>query len=345
MKSRLSFLTNVTTIATVIAVVVMTTAARSVSANPTTSLATSPTLASTTERPIHVLSVNVRYSTANDGENRWAVRKNRLLEVLKDENYDFICGQEVLLHPLAEWNQQVFISENFPTHAVLVRSRENTPFAGESTPVFYRKDRWRLDENEHGTYWLSDTPEVEGSITWEGQSNCPRVVTGGLFHELSPSGEPTGRLVYVFATHFDHIGDLARQKSVELVLQRLANRNRKDVPVILAGDFNCGEKSPAIRYLKGETVSLAGETRMPPMTLVDSFRVCHPDETDISTSNGFRAVVVDPGKPYPGTKIDYIMYTESSESGLRATGAEIIRKMVDGKFPSDHFPVRATFQF
>jgi hypothetical protein len=36
--------------------------------------------------------------------------------------------------------------------------------AGEFVPIFYRKDRLTLRSVEH--FWLSETPDVPGSISW-----------------------------------------------------------------------------------------------------------------------------------------------------------------------------------
>ena len=287
--------------------------------------------------PITVLSTNVRYGDAPDGENHWDRRKDFLLEILKKDNYDFIGGQEVLTTPDLRYNQVMYFFENLPNYGILFQNREKEGAArGEGTPVFYRADRWRLDPEDYGSFWLSDTPNVRGSITWEGQSTCPRVCTGGLFHEIDSNGELTGKTIYVYSTHFDHVGEIPRQKAAAVIFEKIAGRKDKNAPVVLVGDFNCGKDSPAIRFLKGETVVLGGEEKVPPMKLLDTFRVVHPDEENVVTFNGFRR-----GELTGGAKIDYIFITPD----LKATGAEIIRTSRDGKYPSDHFPIRATVLF
>lgn len=282
--------------------------------------------------PIEVLSINVRLSTANDGDNAWAKRRDAMMDVVKTRNYDFIGGQEVVIHPNEELNQNAFMSKHLPNYGVLCRSREKSETLGESTPVFYRKDRWELDDKDNGIYWLSDTPDVPGSVTWKGQSSCPRIVTGGLFHEKNKDGKRTGFSVYFYSTHFDHVGEIARQKAADMILHKIAERKNAAIPAILVGDFNANETSPTIRFLKGETVVLDGEEKKPPFALLDSFRVVHPDEADVATYQAFK-----PHNPKNG-KIDYIFTT----SNLKAADAEIIRtKTPTGHFPSDHYPIRA----
>ncbi len=286
--------------------------------------------------PVTFLSANVRVGDARDGENRWELRKDFLLEVLKEGNYDFIGGQEVLTTSDAKCNQIKYFFENLPNYGILFQNREKEgTVRGEGTPIFYRMDRWRLDPEDYGSFWLSDTPNVQGSITWEGQSTCPRVCTGGLFHEIDKNGKLTGKTIYVYSTHFDHVGEIPRQKAAAVIFEKFADRREKNAPVVLIGDFNCGEDSPAIRFLKGETVVLGDEEKVPPMSLLDTFRVVYPDEENVATFNGFRSGEIT------GAKIDYIFVTPD----LKATEAEILRTSRNGKYPSDHFPIRATVEF
>lgn len=293
--------------------------------------------------PIRVLSINVRLSTGKDGEDVWANRRDFMMEVVKEVPYDFIGGQEVVIAPEDEINQYKFMQGYLPEYDSVFRSREKNETWGEGTPVFYRKDRWEPDGDEMGVYWLSDTPNVPGSVTWKGQSQCPRIVTGGLFHEKEGDGRKTGKSVYFYSTHFDHVGEIARQKAANLILEKISQRKDKTIPVILVGDFNAGENSPTIRFLKGETVELDGEQKVPPMALLDSYRLVHPAETKVATFHGFK------GDAYKynnvnqvGAKIDYVFAT----SDLKASSAEIIRtKNEQGRYPSDHYPVSAVLEF
>ncbi len=291
---------------------------------------------------VQILSMNVRLSTADDKDDRWEIRKDRLLAAILERNYDFLGGQEVVVHQNEALNQIRFLTEKLPQYGVLYLSREKNPNQGEGTPVFFRKDRWKIDETDQGTFWLSDTPEVPGSVTWEGQSTCPRVCSGGLFHELDSQGTETGKALYVYSTHFDHVGEISRQKAAALILQRIAGRKNKTAPVVLIGDFNCGENSPAIRFLKGETVVLAGEEKVPPFALLDTFRVVHPEEKNVATFHNFKGPKIDEQTGLMiGDKIDYIFVTPE----IRTTEAEILRVEKNGRFPSDHFFVRATLDF
>jgi endonuclease/exonuclease/phosphatase family metal-dependent hydrolase len=93
---------------------------------------------------------------------------------------------------------------------------------------------------------------------------------------------------------------------------------------VLTGDFNAGENNPAITYLTGK----AGAE--PPVKLVDTFRLLHPDVKDVRTGHSFRG-----GRQ--GHKIDYVLAQPSAQ----VLEAEILYDNVDGRYPSDHYPVTA----
>ena len=280
--------------------------------------------------PIRLLAINVRLSTANDGVNSWANRKDFMTEIIAGGNYDFIGTQETMMHPNPDLDQPSFIASKLPGHAFIGRSREIDPEAGEAMMIYYKKDRWRIDETDQETFWLSDTPDVPGSKT-DPEAGCPRTVTAALFHELK-EGQPTGRTIYIYNTHFDHLSEGARQRGAKQLMDRVAARKNKDVPIVVMGDMNCGERSPAIRYMKGEPMTLNGQTWNPPYKLADTFREVHPDATDVGTFNGFR----EPDR-HGREKIDYVFVSP----GLKTLSAEIIRTQREGRFPTDHFPVDA----
>ena len=73
---------------------------------------------------IEVLSINVRNSLANDGENSWANRRDGMMDIVRARSYDFIGGQEVIINQNDETNQFKFMCEKLPEYGVLYRSRE-----------------------------------------------------------------------------------------------------------------------------------------------------------------------------------------------------------------------------
>jgi len=96
--------------------------------------------------------------------------------------------------------------------------------------------------------------------------------------------------------------------------------------VIVSGDFNAGESNPAVRYLKGD-LDLDGKT---PIPFVDSFRLLHPEATEVGTFHAFKGT-------RSGEKIDYIFV----QPGAEVLETRILHDNVDGRYPSDHFPITA----
>ncbi len=186
-------------------------------------------------------------------------------------------------------------------------------------PIFYRQKRWQLDKDQQGTFWLSDTPEKPGSITWG--NACTRIVTWGRFMDAE-----TKRGIYVYNTHFDHISDQARKKSAVLLLQRITDRAKPE-PVIVTGDFNAGESSKAVCLLTGKASTS-------PIKLVDTFRALHPEAKDVGTFHNFRGGT-------ESQKIDYIFVLPET----KILSAAILHDHQGDRYPSDHFPITAEVVF
>ncbi len=262
---------------------------------------------------VKATSFNIRTSKAADGPNHWEHRRETVCGVIRQLRGDFVGLQE------AQPDQVRYLRRALPGYAYLGRTREVDPDVGEAVPLLYLARRWELDPSEHGTFWLSKTPEVPGSMSW--WSVCPRIVTWGRFIEAS-----TGFGVYLYNTHFSHISEPSRRKSAALLARRIAARRRPE-PVIVLGDFNAGETSYAIRYLKGNPARGL-------VPLLDTFRAIDPDAPDAGTFNRFRGTQT-------GAKIDYVL----ASAQARILDARILCRKQDGRWPSDHFPVTATIAF
>ncbi|MDR1480775.1 MAG: endonuclease/exonuclease/phosphatase family protein [Planctomycetaceae bacterium] len=283
------------------------------------------------DEPIRILSVNIRNSLAKDGENSWSNRKEFLTEIISGGSYDFVGTQETVADPRPAYDQVGYIVSKMPNYGSLWLSREKTPEKGEAMLILWQKGRWRLDEKDQGTFWLSDTPEVVGSKT-DPTAGWTRCVTFGLFHELK-DGKETGKKVYVYNTHYDHISDSARQNAAKLLMHRISVRKSSEAPVIVMGDLNCGEKSKAVRYMQGDPLILNGKEIKPPCVLTDTFRAANPDATDVGTFNNFKSA----GRE----KIDYIFII----TPLKTVSSKIIRTQRNNRYPTDHFPIEAVVQW
>ena len=263
---------------------------------------------------VKIMTFNIRYGSAKDGENQWKNRREMVFDVIRKQRSDVIGLQEALRFQIDEIRQAV------PMYAEIGVAREDGKINGEYSAILYRADRFGV--GEAGTFWLSDTPEVPGSNTWG--AACVRICTWARLVENS-----SGKAFYAFNLHMDHVSQPAREKSAVLLTGRIAGRHLPE-PFVLTGDFNTGETNPVIAYLKGQS-ALAGTdgvSAKSPIPLVDTFRLLHPDAKDVRTAHDFKGM-------RQGNKIDYVFV----QPGVKVLEAEILYDNVDGRYPSDHFPV------
>lgn len=265
---------------------------------------------------IKVMTFNIRVGTAADGDNAWDKRKGLVYQVLKDQDADFVGMQEDLNFQLNAIDDAVDGYKRIGIGTVDGMAK------GPHNSIYYRKSRFML--TEHDTFWLSDTPGQAGSTTWG--NDHPRAVTWGHFIE-----KDTGYSFYVYNTHFDHISQNSRENSAVLLAKRISNRGAPEDPFVVTGDFNAGESNVVIRFLKGNA-QIDGKDAL--ATMRDSFRVFKPDADKVGTAHGFNGGT-------GGNKIDYVWISPKQE----VTNAFINHFNVDGRYPSDHFPVIGVVRF
>ena len=257
--------------------------------------------------PLTVMTFNIRYGTAKDGENEWSARRSLLFEVVRDANADLIGLQEALDFQIDE------IIAAVPGYAVVGVGRDDGAEKGEYSAILFRRDRFHVAEA--GTFWFSDTPAVVASKSWG--NTITRICTWARFIDRD------GRGFYHFNLHLDHQSQPSRERSTVLLRARIDTRATPE-PVIVTGDFNVGEANPAL-------VTLTGAAGGGAPAFLDTFRVLHADVKDAGTFSGFK---FGSGGP---DKIDYVMV----QPGTEVTSAEIVRSSRNNRYPSDHFPVTA----
>ncbi|QDV32796.1 endonuclease/exonuclease/phosphatase family protein [Tautonia plasticadhaerens] len=261
---------------------------------------------------LRVMSFNIRYGTADDGENAWPNRKDFLVETIRGVDPDLLGTQETLGF------QRDDLARALPEYTVLAAGRDDGKESGEMMALFYRTDRF--EELRSGHFWLSETPDEVGSKSWD--SSLPRMVTWAELRDrkAGPGSPP----IAVFNTHFDHRGPQARLESARLIRRKVAEL-APNSRVVVTGDFNAGEGSDPYEAL------FDPEAEAPP--LVDSYRVAHPEPSPEGegTFSNFRAGATT------GPRIDWIACSPDWE----VKRADIVPDSRDGRTPSDHLPVTA----
>jgi endonuclease/exonuclease/phosphatase family metal-dependent hydrolase len=261
------------------------------------------------ESHVRVMSFNIRFGTASDGENHWERRKEFLVETIRAFDPDLLGTQETLAF------QRDYLAEALPGYGWLGVGRDDGREAGEMMALYYRQSRF--EKLDGGHFWLSETPEKAASVSWD--SSLPRMVTWVKLHDRLAQDGPA---LLFLNTHFDHRGHEARLESSRL-LRRKVEELGSDCRIILTGDFNAGEASPPY-----EALFATVEGRESP--LVDTYRTVHPEhQADEGTFTAFRASATS------GPRIDWIGVSRDWE----ILEAHIDRTERDGRTPSDHCPV------
>jgi len=250
---------------------------------------------------LSLMTYNIRYATVNDGENQWEKRKEYLSEQLLFYAPEIFGIQEGLSH------QVDYLNETLVDYEFVGVGRDDGKAAGEYCAIFYNKEKLQL-LGEH-TFWLSNTPQ-KVSKGWD--AAYERICTYAFFMDKT-----TGNNFWVFNTHFDHIGEEARERSAELIVQKIKEVNKDEFPVFILGDFNLNEESEAIRYLS----SYYNDAR-----LVTSGKPFGP----FGTFTGFE--FYEPVKD----RIDYIF---CSKKNIIVKKYGVLTDSKESRYPSDHFPV------
>lgn len=254
---------------------------------------------------LRVMSFNVRYPAKTDGPNQWEFRRDLLVETVREKAPDVLGTQELY------YEQGQYLVEKLPDYVWFGISRRGNR-EDEHMGVFYKKDRLRLLES--GNFWLSETPDKPGSMSWN--VSLPRMVTWGLF-ELAESR----RRFYFYNTHFPHRREdqEARLNCARLIAQRIRGLEAS-VPFIMTGDFNAPAGAEVYQVFAG--------------LLEDAWVRAARRSGPECTFGGFKGAV-------EGARIDWILY----RGPFRVTEAETVTRNWDGRYPSDHYPVFAVLEF
>lgn len=244
---------------------------------------------------------------ASDPENG---RRLLVRDVINDFDADILGLQETSSSQTQE------LAEFLPQYNWYGIGRDDGVEAGEYAAIFYRADRFDLVSQ--GTFWLSPTPEVPGTV-FAGAGSI-RIASWVKLYD-----HRTFQDYFVLNTHLDNVSSAANRNSATLI-QQMFGELADGLPIIMTGDFNESPTSTTVSTLLGNSSSSA--------RLYDSYREIFP----VSSQERTYHFDVFTGST-TGVRIDYVLHSEQFE----AVDASIIRTSVNGIYPSDHYPVTATF--
>jgi endonuclease/exonuclease/phosphatase family metal-dependent hydrolase len=270
--------------------------------------------ASDAPTPVRVMSFNIRFGTADDGDNHWKKRQEFLAETIRSFDPDLLGTQETLAF------QRDYLLNQLPGYEVWAAGRDDGRDRGEMAALYYRTQRFTKLDGGH--FWLSPQPAEIGSRGWD--AALPRIATWVKLRDRFDSTAPP---VFFLNTHFDHRGAQARAESARLIRAKLTELG-SGCRLVVTGDFNAAEGSAPYRILFGDA---DGQ----PAPIIDTWRTYRPERsTEEGTFSGFKA------EQTKGPRIDWIGCSRDWDVRL----AGIDRTARAGRTPSDHFPVTAVLR-
>ncbi len=256
---------------------------------------------------INVMTFNIRLNTSSDSLNAWPYRKDKVASTILYHEAQILGVQEAL------HDQMLDLQKRLPAYKFLGGGRDDGKTKGEYSAIFY--DTNRLQALETKMFWLSETPEVPGSKSWD--AAITRMVTWAKFKDRK-----TKKIFFFFNTHFDHMGQVARRESAHIVLRKV-KEIAGNSPVIVTGDFNAEPSDEPIMVITDAD---------DPLHLIDSKeKSVMPHYGPTGTFNAFK------NKERNDLPIDYIFLKGNWTVLTHAT----ISQTWQGRFASDHYAVVA----
>lgn len=259
----------------------------------------------TGDQNLTILTWNIRYNNPGDGANAWPNRKDKVFALLREAKPQIICLQEVLSGQMDD------LTNALPQYSSFGAGRDDGNRQGEWVPVFFDKNRYQFLSGDH--FWLSETPDVPGKLGWD--AVCARMVTW-----VALADRTSHDTLFVFNTHFDHVGVKARLMSAQL-LTRAADSLAGNHPAIIAGDFNS--------TVRDSLYTVIIESGFKDSRTVSATAPIGPEYT----FTGFHV------SSKPGDRIDFIFVRNTKPIQNYIVSDDNL----NGFYPSDHLPVILRF--
>ena len=281
---------------------------------------------------VRVASYNIRTSTGwqDTGDKAWDSRKSALCNLVKSIAPDVIGFQEV------ETAQMEDLKALLPDYEIFGKHREtdNTKLA---TPVAYRKSRFLLLDG--GTFWLSTTPNVQGSKALsDGYTGTdPETCSWALLKDRTSGG-----VFCFFCTHLDWKQAECRKRQMAIAVQRVMLFVDQSVPAVIVGDMNSQETESSIAevaYSELKDACLVSSTTPtgPWRTFNDWTYKTADDEP--SCQDALQLPIADRNPLNDGKRVDYVL----TSPDVSVDSFAIRNDAQPGKeqYPSDHYPIVA----
>ncbi len=260
---------------------------------------------------IKIITFNIRYDKPDPKNYAWEVRKNAVASLISEDSPDIIGTQEVKV------NQLLDLQQLLPNYYSLGGDRSGTG-NDEHCAIFYNKNK--LNCLDHGDFWLSEKPDIPGSVTPSWGNHLPRIASWARFDIVEENQQ-----ILVVNTHLDYDSKKSRELGSKLIRDILQTEklNPNKSLIFVTADFN---DNPG---------SITRNTFLNPLgnglRLLDTLSNLKLNEQ--MTYNNFTDQAFLP--------IDTIYY----DSRLNLHSVKVEKKKYNGILPSDHFPVVAEFDY
>ena len=250
-----------------------------------------------------IMTFNIRYDNPYDGENCWVRRRDFVFEMLKENDPDILCLQEVLPHVKND------LEESLPGYNFCGCGR-SADLQGEYNPIGYHRDRFDLLFTE--TFWLGTDPKVPGSMN-PYSVDLPRICTQVILRD-----KKDGTVFSVYNTHLDHVSDQSRIWGMSIIFEQM--RKYPSLPSFITGDFSATPDGVEMEYFNTYN----------PLALVN-----FSDTSELPVSYTYHDFL----NPSHNCKIDYIFATKE----VQKLDFNSIRDTKDTLELSDHYPCISNF--
>lgn len=262
---------------------------------------------------LNIATYNLRYENNSDSlnGNGWGDRLPNITNLIRYHDFDIFGTQEVF------YSQLTGILSAMPEYNYIGVGRTDGDKSGECSPVFYKKDKFRLIKT--GNFWLSQTDSIPGK-GWD--AALPRICTWGRFQIIE-----NGKYFWFFNLHMDHVGKVARLEGTKQVLEKIKAMSIGE-PVILTGDFNYDQRAEGYVIISQSGV------------LKDAYEIAELRYAPNGTFNNFNTQYKS------DSRIDHIFTTMEFKVVRYGILTDIYWSKTDStsvvaRIPSDHYPVKA----
>lgn len=250
---------------------------------------------------IKIITSNIRYANPTDGPHDWHHRLPLLAHLYQGFAPDILATQEGRIGQIKE------LDEKLPELTLIDSHREWIDV--RMYPCLF-VDLKKVKVLRSGDIWLSETPEVAGSSSFE--SSFPRLCTWAEVEIIH-----SGKKLLIANTHLDHILSETRIKQVEVLISELQKLGSHSIFIL--GDFN---ESPHSQ-IKTDLMSA--------FSLKDPWdEKNYKEETSHHGFNGHESK--------EGERIDWILMPATFECSY----LYMEKRSFNNVYPSDHYPMFAT---